>query len=667
MVDSFWLMNDWILAYDPLTKILYLHGSLSQVHNLLRELDADFMEYELSVKIGECLDHLFEQLDLLLCNSVAVDDEETLNETTAQLLDQIVKVLGSEQSRLMHTLWSAKLRSIELICLCNDTNGRWLVMDRDCVFEIFRFYLPANYNFRKYENKLMVEKSMERKGKKQNRGLSLSCTNKFQWLGYDQAFGQESDFGRVIQLTLEKLVEDIPYALKYRHWDEYQEHFLWILSNTTNLDGLKHLLLSAERIIRQPVFAPHWWNSFGALRLYRKAKDDDQSKSPIVSPSNEYAEIFYVRYRQHFPHVLPISRSFDESFRVCNREKMGGWLWKSSTYVTRYEKPPTVKLSDLNYSTPLAPNLPTGIRKNEAHFLFQQPICYSVECQLKPYEFIQTDRTLFFKCYNSQCPRRNYETNSNKWYCAWRNGKRPRAQSILPTRFIRSTVVGEGIAFPLPRPFEFKSRSTGRKSLFVLPQQALKRLARQGGLKSSFVLPGFKQTNQPVDSQLWPYPCSRPQYDHCWRYRTLKTQSLHSLALSLRILHASIRWNEFNPADPKMKWIHSVLNGHFQIVRFPKSHKELQPDGYSEMYKVELQTWQLTSPDGSRRQVTRILKEKQTVWIDGVDLKPFEIRRYWERYKMLEEKENEPVSKSTKRVFTSSTPEDDTPPKRSRK
>ncbi|KAI6185562.1 CBR-NURF-1 protein, variant [Aphelenchoides besseyi] len=107
----FWLMNNWILAYDPLKKILYLHGSLTQVQSLLRELDADFMEYELSARIGEYLDHLFEQLDFILCNTMTVEDEETLNKATAKLLDQIVESLGSEESRLMHSLWSAKLKS----------------------------------------------------------------------------------------------------------------------------------------------------------------------------------------------------------------------------------------------------------------------------------------------------------------------------------------------------------------------------------------------------------------------------------------------------------------------------------------------------------------------------------------------------------------------------
>jgi hypothetical protein len=77
----------------------------------------------------------------------------------------------------------------------------------------------------------------------------------------------------------------------------------------------------------------------------------------------------------------------------------------------------------------------------------------------------------------------------------------------------------------------------------------MRRLARQGGLNAKTLAPGFLPAAK-ANPQAWPYPCPRPAFDHCWRYLTNKSTTLHSLALRFRQLYASIRWMDMKPSDP---------------------------------------------------------------------------------------------------------------------
>lgn len=85
-----------------------------------------------------------------------------------------------------------------------------------------------------------------------------------------------------------------------------------------------------------------------------------------------------------------------------------------------------------------------------------------------------------------------------------------------------------------------------KQSILVLPQHELRRLARRGGNRE---VNGFN-SNAKANPFSWPYPCSRPAFKSCWRFRTQVLRSIHTAALQLRILWAAIRWDDMQTKPP---------------------------------------------------------------------------------------------------------------------
>lgn len=77
-------------------------------------------------------------------------------------------------------------------------------------------------------------------------------------------------------------------------------------------------------------------------------------------------------------------------------------------------------------------------------------------------------------------------------------------------RYSKSKKARSGIALPSYRKFVTKS---SKKSLFVLPNDELKRLARKAGIKE---VPIFSYNAKPAPD-IWPYPSPRPTFGIAWR------------------------------------------------------------------------------------------------------------------------------------------------------
>ncbi|XP_036426023.1 nucleosome-remodeling factor subunit BPTF-like isoform X2 [Colossoma macropomum] len=110
--------------------------------------------------------------------------------------------------------------------------------------------------------------------------------------------------------------------------------------------------------------------------------------------------------------------------------------------------------------------------------------------------------------------------------------ERVQLQSFSHTKKPRS-----GLALPSYRKFTTKSC---RKSIFVLPSDELKKLARKGGLREVSI---FSYNAKPA-TDIWPYPSPRPTYGITWRYRLQTVKSLAGVSLMLRLLWACLRWDD---------------------------------------------------------------------------------------------------------------------------
>lgn len=127
-------------------------------------------------------------------------------------------------------------------------------------------------------------------------------------------------------------------------------------------------------------------------------------------------------------------------------------------------------------------------------------------------------------------------------------------------RFSKSKKARSGTALPSYRKFVTKS---SKKSIFVLPNDDLKRLARRAGFRE---VPIFNYTAKPAQD-IWPYPSPRPTFGITWRlvtqsghivlytgiwnhvfcvfrYRLQTVRSLAGVSLMLRLLWACLRWDD---------------------------------------------------------------------------------------------------------------------------
>ncbi|KAM9483687.1 nucleosome-remodeling factor subunit BPTF-like isoform 1-T1 [Clarias gariepinus] len=103
--------------------------------------------------------------------------------------------------------------------------------------------------------------------------------------------------------------------------------------------------------------------------------------------------------------------------------------------------------------------------------------------------------------------------------------------------FSRTKKVRSEAALPLYRKFSTKSC---KKSIFVLPSEELKKMARKGGFREVSV---FNYNAKPAQD-IWPYPSPRPTFSLTWRYRLQTVNSLAGVSLMLRLLWACLRWDD---------------------------------------------------------------------------------------------------------------------------
>uniref|UniRef100_A0A665VLW8 Bromodomain PHD finger transcription factor n=1 Tax=Echeneis naucrates TaxID=173247 RepID=A0A665VLW8_ECHNA len=104
-------------------------------------------------------------------------------------------------------------------------------------------------------------------------------------------------------------------------------------------------------------------------------------------------------------------------------------------------------------------------------------------------------------------------------------------------KFSRTKKMRSDTALPSYRKFVTKSN---RKSIFVLPHDDLKVLARRGGFREVQV---FSYNAKPA-LDIWPYPSPRPTFGITWRYRLQTVKSLAGVSLMLRLLWACLRWDD---------------------------------------------------------------------------------------------------------------------------
>lgn len=214
-------------------------------------------------------------------------------------------------------------------------------------------------------------------------------------------------------------------------------------------------------------------------------------------------------------------------------------------------------------------------------------ICYSPMCRLKfclqettrmkQDRMREIEKEKFYKVYKEIEEKRQYtvEGTTHKVYMK----KLPECLTVIP-----STPAAGGIgaaqlhtskkkpktpAIKYPQSSSFRYASSKKPSILVLPGFELKRLARSAGRQ--FTPLGFFQ-NQKSGSWGWSLPCGRPVFRTAWQYKTANASSLATACMQLRILYASIRWDDILVS----RFLRSLKRCQFKyIMLFHNSHVEI--------------------------------------------------------------------------------------------
>lgn len=408
----------------------------------------------------------------------------------------------------------------------------------------------------------------------------------------------------------------------------------------------------------------------------------------VADADDEESDVVWVKYTKlKGPPRHNIWRLKDEQYRVNGRGGLSGWLWVSRTMRRDIRglpaKPP------LGVTAQTEPHQLTSVAAKKAHRLAKLvDKISSWRTKENSVEIEKAQRSELLKCYSPTCrngilPSNVCDDNSCQQQCysvlcrqAAKNCIGMSTSAVVKARDFskhnganeaksgNKKVMGEEIPFPLPVPFDFRVRRTGEQSLLVLPQMFLKRLARQGGRKTDFFAPGFHRIAK-SNNQVWNYPCQRPLFDHCWRFLTLRARSYHAVALQLRILYACVRWADIERDEDEDEQV-TIHHPDHDEVRTVVGHKEFPPDGLYERYKLKVQLIPLEDPNdvmeetgedeegyrpGRAIDLARSSRKRKVVskvrdaghngirntskmktvekWIDGVELKLWEIIAYW--------------------------------------
>ncbi|TKR77485.1 hypothetical protein L596_018452 [Steinernema carpocapsae] len=565
----------------------------------------------------------------------------------------------------------------------------------------FRLGLIEN-DFRCYKNQYACNdyaRSLQVRAKEKDRKKYMSgkfaLDVSFVWIypkGRD-LFGPAFQTCKSIQWTLDEFRKKIPKPLFHRLWADYEETFKNNLDSADTVQKLKMVLLKMECAIRKPVFSSVWWNSLGHTTLHRYSVDEKELKRKEGSaksrsmknvmksqPTDEDSEVVWVKFRNGVQPKHTLWRAKDEEYRLNGFRQLGGWIWKSKTWTRTFVEggPPKVPRGITERSDPaqFTKNSPEyrawkldkvvsrymywrkigdGYEHLEARYKKRKETCFSPMCRMgMKYITYYGPNSGYQLCYNPEC-RAVF-----KRYVGPTNGI---SKIVRPDKLARKDAhpkknFGVEDSFPLPEPFSYRSRATGKSSILHLKQPILRRLARQGGISNKVFMHGFSRTAKP-NPLFWNIPAPRPIFDNCWRYLTFNAKSLHAIALQLRVMFACIRWADLLQEEGENKHIVHGVDGEEQ--RVVVGHREHPPDGYYEQYKVrvyklkdadDLDEAEMDECDDSEDYVEgrirsgRRPKRKKTAksqlapkkteiierWVDGVDLKLWEIRNYWSTY-----------------------------------
>ncbi|PAV88554.1 hypothetical protein WR25_21843 [Diploscapter pachys] len=615
----------------------------------------------------------------------------------SMLEENVLYMLGFQDGQLVNTFWSSTLNESALLSLAemgqNPLVGKGMFRIGSSIED--HSYMAYRNHFTTHE--LGEHPNVKKKALDKRKYMSTRFSimeegdGVFEWSTAKNRdlYGNSRLQAKSIQWTIGRLLRKIPLELMHRNWAPQDEAFKTELNSVESVESLRDMLLRVDCGMRRTLFVNQWWNSVGLIRLTRTNQEQRELQTKEFlrkkKEENEMAKgdyddenLIWIKYTKA-PLRKTLWRIKDEMYRLNGKGGLGGWLFVSNNFIKHFGPQPEFpnlelenekeektkgqqvafeKRSNINSLVEKLHKMRKEQLKEESKKSEEDVKMEAETIENGVGDYANSKKSdAVADISESQVVEGNLVENEQKVESSQvkqeENHNEFQIDTDIPTSFpfklkhlVRheqpGSIVGIDLPWPLLQPFRFVSNGTKRTSIWVIPKLSLRKLCRTGGNQLVYI-PGFS-TSAKSNFTAWNYPSFRPTFEHCWRWRTLHSNSLHAIALQLKILWYSIRWTDMHPEDddPDRRVVHHLIDRDER--RETVAHREFPPYGTYERYKLRIEVFPLEDDqdtdetDGYKKTTKRRrsargpkLREVKEEWFDGIELKLHEIRDYWAR------------------------------------
>lgn len=478
---------------------------------------------------------------------------------------------------------------------------------------LFKLGMEGNYKLYQNQfvvNALSLNKHQHAEERDKKRHLShkfsLTAASDFKWQG--SFIGTRTVCVTVLRQTIIQLESQLSAPYLHPNWPVHRQNWLKAVNMCSNAKDFALALCILESSMKPVLFNPVWLESLGFTHLQRttflereerKKQEKRDRREQMEDQENQFRFGIVVKYAigkvKH-----QIWKQKGEEYRITGR---GGWYWCSATKLIhrlpelckplkvnevssedtiRFCSIPTINVSrHLDEDPSRRKVYPKCFKRCKVDGLLQRRTLMKDIEERDSTENSKTDKkgdkcseesfmgkcfspscrqTLGENCYSCSCKafsKKAIKEDSSDFIDDFTNesevyqcseivslSKILKVNGVLQLGKKIGRKVSKGQLPPCPR---FTTSKGKKKSVFVLPNFELKRIARNGALRE---VNGFSYTAK-VNNYIWPYGLTpRPLFRTCWLFRNQKIQSLHGVASQLRVLWASVRWDDLQTKPP---------------------------------------------------------------------------------------------------------------------
>lgn len=521
----------------------------------------------------------------------------------------------------------------------------------------------------------------------------------FNWKLSDYMSDPNNGFRNMLRTALIDFSRRLPSAFFHPKWKSADSDWKFSLLKAVEPPQFAKCLAIIEAFSRSVVFMPYFFTGISDTELVRETvvererrkllekmrKDRKQREDAALSGNPENLEsstndsdIVWVKYPNGLPKHQIWKGNSDEFYRVNGRGCLGGWIWFSCNWAPLGRRGAKlagfrghIECEESSYKSFINDLLKeVMLNEMERNTITEYPDGSSLLIGSASSQMACATLPLTFAVGGSSWVperlmtieklqlRRHYPTvdvslglrDKSIYYTAAKesflDGLLKIRSCILTAEATRNPIrlknVSGGHKFrpnSFPAAQSFLCRRSSKRSILVLPKTICRQLARHGGNLTE--IPGYIEVTK-SNTFAWPYPCSRPNFQTCWRYTLNSNQiSLASVAFHLRQLHSLIRWNDVDKSgqNPAKVITHDEgLLTQTEILH----HKEISMSN-QQMYLVKTirLRYEMLEEDGRKARNRRILKgvlkphmkevTADTQWLSEHDVSLAQIRHYHEK------------------------------------